>query len=278
MNLREILRSKKDSNGIWGELAKDDSVDTGIWLRRGLSRFVFTIASVLTVGGLIIGGSYIFNLVNQQPNVTEVVKTVSESMFEVECGEWAGTGVAVKMPLPSNYKTAVWSAAHIFDDCKAGDQIRLINNGKVMFGTLAGKDPVSSSGSALSAADLALIYLRAEVPALAPAPQANLGDWAIVVGNPWDEINYVTFGVVSSVTQDEYKTDAAVNEGNSGGPMIDSKGRVLGLVSYKPIDTEVTVDGSAIQTNTAEGIAAIKRLRLACQVILADMGNCPFSD
>jgi S1-C subfamily serine protease len=121
-----------------------------------------------------------------------------------------------------------------------------------------------------------LIYVRAQLPSLDPAPEAKLGDWSIVVGNPWGEINYVTFGVVSSVTKDEYKTDAAINQGNSGGPLIDAHGRVLGLVSYKPYDNGIIIENPSDIFDYPEGIAVIKRLNLACSNIFATNSNCPF--
>ena len=277
-NHRRLIYSRKDTSGTWGEIARNENLDTHRWFRRSLSRFVY-ILSALLVGTLVgTAAFFIYSLVYAQPNVNDVVDRATKSMFQVICGDFMGAGVAIEMEVPSSYKTAVWTAAHVVDNCEIGDLIELRHEDEVLFGTLAARDPDKWDGTDPTTTDLAVIYLRKEFPTLEAAPQADVGDWSIVIGNPWGEINYVSFGVVSAVTQSEYKTDAAVNEGNSGGPMIDSQGRVLGLVSYKPVQTEGTVTGTDAVVSQAEGIAAIKRLRLACSVVLNDVPTCPFSN
>lgn len=273
---RRLLFSRKDTSGMWGEIARNDNLDTQSGLRRGLSRAVYLLSAILT--GVVLGttGYFTFTLVSKEPNVADVAAIVKKSMFQVFCGESMGSGVAIKMPLPGDFGTAVWTAAHVVDGCEIGEDIQLVQDDIKLTGELAARDPEQWNPNSTNEADLAVIYVRQEFPSLEPAPQAAVGDWAIVIGNPWGEVNYVSFGVISSVSQSEYKTDAAVNEGNSGGPMIDSGGRVLGLVSYKPVQTEGTVTGTDAVVNRAEGIAAIKRLRLACTVVLNSVRDCPF--
>lgn len=273
---RKYIYARKDTGGTWGVLAAAQPMDTTRWMKRGLSRFAFSIVVLLIVGGLTGTGVLVYNLINAEPNVTQVVEKAKQSMFQVFCGDAMGSGVAIEMDVPDSYKTAVWTAAHVVEGCDIGDRIELVNQGASYFGTLSARDPDVVGQNIDELADLAVIYLEAELPALEPAPEAQVGDWSIIIGNPWDEVNYVSFGVVSVVEQGEYKTDAAVNEGNSGGPMLDSRGRVLGLVSYKPVMAESTVTGSDAVVNRAEGIAAIKRLRLACEVVLTGMRECPF--
>jgi S1-C subfamily serine protease len=279
MNLRDLIRAKQDTNSIWGDLARDERIDTNSWFARGLSRFVFAVTAIAVTLLLVVSGVFIFGLVNGQPNVQEVVAKATESTFEIECEDSAGTGVAITMPLPDNYKTGVWTAAHVVSDCAVGSKIRMVNNGAVYEGTLGAKDPMVAPDeiSGLEA-DLAVIYIKTKLPSLDPAPEANLGDWSIVVGNPWDEVNYVTFGVVSSVTEKEYKTDAAINQGNSGGPLIDAHGRVLGLVSYKPYDQGMITENPSGVYDYPEGISVIKRLKMSCSKIFAANSVCPFTN
>ena len=68
--------------------------------------------------------------------------------------------------------------------------------------------------------------------------QARVGDWVIAIGNPFGLGGTVTSGIISSVYRntgsggayDRYlQTDAAINRGNSGGPMFDMKGNVIGI-------------------------------------------------
>jgi S1-C subfamily serine protease len=89
-------------------------------------------------------------------------------------------------------------------------------------------------------------------------------------------VNYATFGIISAVNHDEYETDAAVNEGNSGGPMLDRYGRILGIISYKPMKHDTNSSDPASNWVVAEGIAAAKRLRVTCDYVFFSSPICPF--
>lgn len=78
-----------------------------------------------------------------------------------------------------------------------------------------------------------------------------------------------TRGIVSSLTSDKFdstkyiQTDAAINEGNSGGPLVDICGRILGISSSTLLDAEnigFAIDGSRIKDQLAEMITAGKEI------------------
>jgi len=93
--------------------------------------------------------------------------------------------------------------------------------------------------------DVALLQLT-QLPK-APLPEAKFGDssqmaagdWVMAIGNPFELSNTVTVGVVSSVgrpiqkttgrSQNMIQTDAAINRGNSGGPLLNIRGEVIGI-------------------------------------------------
>ncbi|MCC6741967.1 MAG: trypsin-like peptidase domain-containing protein [Planctomycetia bacterium] len=99
---------------------------------------------------------------------------------------------------------------------------------------LVGSDP---------ATDLAL--LKVEAAGLRPAKLGDsdavvVGEWVMAVGSPYGLSNTVTAGIVSAkgrsgVSQIAYEgyiqTDAAVNPGNSGGPLVNLRGEVIGITS-----------------------------------------------
>ncbi len=66
---------------------------------------------------------------------------------------------------------------------------------------------------------------------------AKVGDWVIAVGNPFGLGGTVTAGIISArgrnliaISNINFiQTDAAINKGNSGGPMFDSEGKVIGI-------------------------------------------------
>ena len=93
---------------------------------------------------------------------------------------------------------------------------------------------------------------------------ARVGDWVIAIGNPFGIGTSVTSGIISAVyrnTQtggayDRYlQTDAAINRGNSGGPLFDMHGDVIGINNqiYSPTGGSVGV-GFAIPAETAAPI------------------------
>ncbi len=68
--------------------------------------------------------------------------------------------------------------------------------------------------------------------------QARVGDWVLTIGNPLGQSGTVTAGIVSALNRvgagpyDRFiQTDAAINRGNSGGPMFDMQGNVIGINS-----------------------------------------------
>ncbi len=101
--------------------------------------------------------------------------------------------------------------------------------------TLVGTDP---------ATDLAL--LKIDAPSLIPLQWGDsraleVGDWVLAIGNPFGLDRSVTAGIVSGkrrhrvvpgmTYQDFLQTDAAVNPGNSGGPLVNLRGEVVGVNS-----------------------------------------------
>ena len=90
--------------------------------------------------------------------------------------------------------------------------------------------------------DIALIKIDArDLPALdiASKPDVKRGDWVIAIGSPFGFENSVSAGVVSGVHRalpngqmvPFIQTDVAVNPGNSGGPLLNAKGQVVGVNS-----------------------------------------------
>jgi serine protease Do len=89
--------------------------------------------------------------------------------------------------------------------------------------------------------DLAVVRVRAEGLRAAPLHEGadlRVGQWVLAVGSPFGLSRTVTVGIVSAVGRgsmgitdygDFIQTDAAINRGNSGGPLIDLRGRVVGI-------------------------------------------------
>lgn len=111
-------------------------------------------------------------------------------------------------------------------------------------------------------ADLAVIYAEGEMPAVATLGNSDLlkpGESVIAIGSPLGDFkNTVTAGVVSATgrtletgggyqMEDLIQTDAAINQGNSGGPLVNLAGEVIGL-------NTIIVRGSGYGSAIAEGL------------------------
>ena len=128
---------------------------------------------------------------------------------------------------------------------------------------LIGKDPES---------DLAVLKIERREPfpfvQFGDSENARAGDWVVAIGNPFGLGGTVTSGIISSVLRtagagayDRFiQTDAAINRGNSGGPLFDMQGNVIGINNaiLSPTGGSVGV-GFAIPADTAAPI--VDRLR-----------------
>ncbi|AKM11448.1 protease [Croceicoccus naphthovorans] len=135
--------------------------------------------------------------------------------------------------------------------------------------------------------DLAVLKIKRDKPFpfvnFGDSRQARVGDWIIAIGNPFGLGGTVTSGIISAVYRatggggayDRYlQTDAAINRGNSGGPMFDMGGNVIGINNaiFSPTGGSVGI-GFAIPAETAEPIVrkliageAIERGYLGIQI------------
>jgi hypothetical protein len=282
VSFKSLRRRKKDTNGIWGHLANEDSFNIGTGPRWGLPAWVMPTLATSALVTLIVLCFQVADLIDNKFNPNDVVAKARSATFEVSCGNAAGTAVGINVKVPDGYKTAVFSAAHIFDDCVAGDKIDVVASGRTYKGVLFKKDPAGkvNSDEIADVADIALIYMRVKLPTLDPAPDARVGDWVVELGNPLGEVNYATFGIVTKITDSEYYTDAPTNHGNSGGPLLDDEARVLGIMSWFRLIPEKQVDdrNKSDVNDQVHGISGAKRLSNACALIYSASPKCPFSN
>ncbi len=156
--------------------------------------------------------------------------------------------------------------------------------------TLEGRQYVAEVKGDDPATDIALLKIEAEEPlaflALGDSETLRPGDWIMVIGSPLQLQNSVSVGVVSAkarsinITPDPslesfIQTDAAINFGNSGGPLVDLHGRVVGIATAINFGAENI--GFAVPVSTLERIlpqlresGAVRRGYLG--VNIADVG------
>jgi serine protease Do len=120
--------------------------------------------------------------------------------------------------------------------------------------------------------DLALLKIDAPKPLpyveWGDSDKARIGDWVLAIGNPFGLGGTVTAGILSARQRDInagpyddfLQTDAAINRGNSGGPMFDSDGKVIGINTaiFSPSGGSIGI-GFALPSSLAKGV--ISQLR-----------------
>ncbi len=124
---------------------------------------------------------------------------------------------------------------HVVEDA---DNIEVkLNDNRTFTAKLIGRDPTT---------DIALIKINAtDLPVLkyGDSDQLKLGEWVLAVGNPFNLTSTVTAGIVSAkgrnlnILDSDYRiesfiqTDAALNVGNSGGALVNTRGLLVGITS-----------------------------------------------
>lgn len=115
--------------------------------------------------------------------------------------------------------------------------------------------------------DIALLKINGKnlpTAQLGDSDNLQVGDWAIAVGNPFGLGTTVTAGIVSALNRSLegqgapsgfIQTDAAINQGNSGGALADSRGRLIGINTaiFSPVGANVGI-GFAIPVNRVKQV------------------------
>lgn len=167
--------------------------------------------------------------------LADVAEKISPSVVQIEVTTDGGSPLkpdAGKRGLGSGViftaDGAVLTNNHVIQDAKAVS-VKL-KDGRVFSATLAGRDP---------ATDLAVLKVAAKnLPAVtfADSDAARPGEIVLAVGSPLGLSHTVTMGVLSAKgrgganpVEDYLQTDASINAGNSGGPLVSLDGKVLGI-------------------------------------------------
>jgi len=117
--------------------------------------------------------------------------------------------------------------------------------------------------------DIALLKVKTDKPLTAAgwgdSDGSRVGDWVLAIGNPFGLGGSVTAGILSARQRDInsgpyddfLQTDASINRGNSGGPMFNMDGQVIGINTaiYSPSGGSIGI-GFAIPSNLAKAVVA----------------------
>jgi serine protease Do len=150
---------------------------------------------------------------------------------------------------------------HVIAD--ADEVTVILNDGSRLKAEILGRD---------TKVDLALLRVKPEKPLTSvqfgDSERLRLGEWVVAIGNPFSLGGTVTAGIVSARNRDinsgpydnYIQTDAAINRGNSGGPLFNLEGEVIGINTaiISPSGGSIGI-GFAVPSKTA--VAVIDQLR-----------------
>lgn len=190
------------------------------------------------------------DLYSPPADIAAFIDRATASTIRVFCGEEdEGSGVVLDVSvLTGSDAPVVVTNHHVIKACSGSGIVRVVGDG------LRNRATITSWNKRR---DLALLEVPdLDVPALPISLDAARGQWVMTVGNPLGYVNSVSTGIVSAVVPRDYtiSSDAVIGPGNSGGPLLNSRGEVLG------INTFVWED--------AEGISLSTQVRTLCQKLL----------
>ena len=194
--------------------------------------------------------------VDAQPDWTAIARKVEPSVFTIETSYGLGSGWVARAgqagsELVTNFHVIAdaWSSGTVTVDIRQGD--------RNLKGTIARVDPND---------DLAVIHVAQVLPVLRTAPaRPVLAQAVMVIGSPLGLGGTVSAGVISGFRSlegsDYIQFSAPISPGNSGGPVVDARGRVVAVASAK-------FEGSGV-----EALSLGIPVQTACSAVVACLSS-----
>lgn len=166
----------------------------------------------------------------------KVLPTVVSISVSAPTGNGSGSGSVIQS---DNTKSFIVTNNHVIDDAVAGGKVTVeFQDGTELTATIRGRD---------IAYDLAVLQIaKGNLPTISigDSSKAVIGDLSVAIGSPLGLSGTVTSGIISALNRpvlagtndrasyiDALQTDAAVNPGNSGGPLVNGQGEMIGVNS-----------------------------------------------
>lgn len=170
----------------------------------------------------------------QPRSISDLVDLVQKSTVSIYCefGEEddydLGTGWAldIETERENEYPTALVTNYHVIENC-------LDSKGKLFVAALGGEEFPAIIDNWDVENDLAIIATKLKIQPLELSQNhPNPGYWVMAIGTADGYEGSVAFGNVLNVTEKEVLITAAISSGNSGGPLVDNEGKVIGTNSW----------------------------------------------
>jgi len=180
-------------------------------------------------------GSSTGDFFSQPADLEGVIQKVQDSTVTIYCGDDLGSGWVLELGSPDSdapqelidldeqYPFEVITNHHVVEGClEAPESVQVVSESREFDAYLYSWDEET---------DLALVGISEELPPLVESDEPEPGWWAMAVGSPYELEGSVTIGNVINRDGDEVISTAALNSGNSGGPLVNARGEVIGTNS-----------------------------------------------
>ncbi|MCF0138284.1 MAG: trypsin-like peptidase domain-containing protein [Oscillospiraceae bacterium] len=194
-------------------------------------------------------------------SLQELYERCTPSVVSVKAKKESGGGYSWGSGIVASADGYIITNTHVIEECVSAE-IGL-TDGSTYEARLVGADSVS---------DIAVLKIDAQglTPAVfAAADSVSVGDVAVAIGNPLGEAYRLTMtnGIISAkdrsvnyngTAMNLLQTNAAINGGNSGGPLFNERGQVVGITNMKMISAISGIEGIgfAIPTDTVQSVVA----------------------
>jgi S1-C subfamily serine protease len=180
--------------------------------------------------------------------VIRVARAITPAVVSVSQDEGSGSGIIV------DKSGVVLTNAHVVGNARTVEVG--LADGRTLNGQVLGRDP---------SVDVAVVRVPAQnlpIAHIGDSDKLEVGQSAIAIGNPLGLERTVTAGVVSAVNRNPrgisldglIQTDAAISPGNSGGPLVDSQGQVIGINTAVLSGAGASGLGFAVPINLANDV------------------------
>lgn len=155
-------------------------------------------------------------------------------VYQVSCGSKVGTGFGLSITMSAaatakGYKGMILTNQHVISGCEA-QSVKVTQNGRSLGGYVWDWDNENDLATIATIGTVSTVKVATSKP--------SRGDAVFALGSPYGLEGSISSGIVSNFYSDFIVTDAAVDPGNSGGPLLNASGELVGINTWHMVSSQ----------------------------------------